>query len=403
MVATVKAVLRKRKNPEGHYPIAIRITKDRISSYMGTGQYIDEKYWDKKNRVVRKSHPNASIINNHILIKITEANAKVLEAETTADYQTVAAIRKKITGNKKIDFFVVAEMHLKNLKGRDRHHQYDTEIGRLTKFKKFLNKKQLYFNELNVPLLKKFESYLLHDKKRSPRTVVNYLILIRTIYNLAIAESIVDRGRYPFGKGKIQIRIPETQKIGLNKLEIQKLESSSNLTDAQQRAVHIWLISFYFAGIRVGDLLKLKWSDFNDGRLLYRMNKNSKIVSLKIPDKAKVVIEEYQNEKSSNDGLIFPYLNNDDLNDSEQISIRTQTITRNLNRHLKKVATKLEINKNMSMHIARHSFGNISRDKIPIQMLQKLYRHSSVTTTIRYQANFIHQDADDALDKVINF
>jgi hypothetical protein len=80
------------------------------------------------------------------------------------------------------------------------------------------------------------------------------------------------------------------------------------------------------------------------------MNKNSKIVSLKIPDKAKVVIEVYQNEKSSNDGLIFPYLLNADLNDSEQISIRTQTITRNLNRHLKKVATKLEINKNMSMY-----------------------------------------------------
>jgi len=57
----------------------------------------------------------------------------------------------------------------------------------------------------------------------------------------------------------------------------------------------------------------------------------------------------------------------------------------------------------MSIHIARHSFGNISGDKIPIQMLQKLYRHSSVTTTIRYQANFMHKDADDALDKVVNF
>ena len=55
------------------------------------------------------------------------------------------------------------------------------------------------------------------------------------------------------------------------------------------------------------------------------------------------------------------------------------------------------------MHIARHSFGNISGDKIPIQMLQKLYRHSSVTTTILYQSNFIQKDTDDALDKVINF
>ncbi len=402
-MATVKAVLRKKKNPEGHYPIAIRITKDRKSSYLGTGQHIEEKYWDDKNRCVRKSHPNASIINNFIITKVAEANKKVIEAENNADYQTVKAIKKKIKQNKKIDFFAVADMHLNNLKNREKHHQYDTELGRLKKFKNFLKKNELSFNELNVPLLKKFETYLLHDKKRSPRTVVNYLILIRTIYNLAISESFVDRGRYPFGKGKVQIKIPETQKIGFNRKEIQKLENAVDLTEAQQKAVHVWLISFYFAGIRVGDVLKLKWSDFSDGRLMYRMNKNSKLVTLKIPDKAVSIFKKYRQNYSLDSDLIFEYLNNTDLDDSQRVSIRTQTITRNLNRHLKKVATKLGISKKMSMHIARHSFGNISGDKIPIQMLQKLYRHSSVTTTIRYQANFIHKDADDALDSVINF
>lgn len=34
-------------------------------------------------------------------------------------------------------------------------------------------------------------------------------------------------------------------------------------------------------------------------------------------------------------------------------------------------------------------------------MLQKLYRHTSITTTINYQANFMFKDADDALDAVI--
>ena len=402
-MATVKAVLRKKNNPEGQYPIAIRITKDRKSSYLGTGQYIEEKYWDEKNRCVRKSHPNASTINNVIIIKIAEANKKVLEAESSTDYQTVNSIKKKIRQNKKVDFFKVADMHLTNLKNRGNHHQYDTEVGRLNKFKTFLRKKELSFNELNVPLLKNFEAYLLHDNKRSPRTVVNYLILIRTIYNLAISESLVDRGRYPFGKGKVQIKIPETQKIGFNIEEIQKLENATDLTEAQQKAVHVWLISFYFAGIRVGDVLRLKWSDFNDGRLMYRMNKNSKLVTLKIPDKANAILKIYQQNYSLKNDLIFDYLKGTDLDNSQMVSVRTQTITRNLNRHLKKVAAKLNIKKKMSMHIARHSFGNISGDKIPIQMLQKLYRHSSVTTTINYQANFINKDADDALDSVIDF
>ena len=53
------------------------------------------------------------------------------------------------------------------------------------------------------------------------------------------------------------------------------------------------------------------------------------------------------------------------------------------------------------MHIARHSFGNIAGDRISAQMLQKLYRHSNLSTTIGYQGNFIHKDADDALEKVL--
>lgn len=41
------------------------------------------------------------------------------------------------------------------------------------------------------------------------------MILIQKIFNLGISASIADRKYYPFGKGKIQIRIPESQKIGL--------------------------------------------------------------------------------------------------------------------------------------------------------------------------------------------
>ena len=401
-MATVRVVLRKKKNKAGRFPIAIRITKDRKSSFLNTGQYIDEKFWDEKNRNVRKSHPNSKVLNNFIVSKVAEANDKVLKSEMKPEYESVAEIRNKIVEKKGFDFFVVANMHLQNLKNRNKHHQYDTEFGRLKRFKEFLGKDVLPFNKLNVALLKKFETYLLHSKKLSPRTVVNYLILIRTIYNLAISESITDRGLYPFGKGKMTIRIPESQKIGFNADEIQKLENAQNITEAQQKAIHIWLISFYFAGIRVGDVLQLKWSDFNDGRLLYRMNKNSKLVSLKVPDKAIEIFNNYK-DKSERNGLVFPQLKHIDLNDTEEVSKRTQSITRNLNRRLKIAVKELGITKNISMHIARHSFGNISGDKIPIQMLQKLYRHSSVTTTIRYQANFIHKDADDALDSVINF
>ncbi len=53
------------------------------------------------------------------------------------------------------------------------------------------------------------------------------------------------------------------------------------------------------------------------------------------------------------------------------------------------------------MHIARHTFATIAADKIPIQQLQKLYRHSDIKTTIGYQSAFIHKDADEAFDAVL--
>ncbi|WP_190809847.1 site-specific integrase [Flagellimonas sp. S3867] len=402
-MATVQAVLRKKRNAQNLFPIAIRIIKDRRASFISIGQYIDQKYWDEKNRRVRKSHPNSSRINHLILTKLTQANDKLLEAEINEDVISASHIRENVKGTNKLDFFGVAELHLENLQNAEKYRQYQTQKGRIEKFKKFTGQNILHFKEITVFLLKNFESYILNQEKRKPRTAVNYMILIRKIFNLAISEGITERTSYPFGKGKIQIRIPESEKIGLSIEEVKKMENARGLTEAQQHAVNVWLTSFYFAGIRVSDVLQLKWSDFKDGRLQYRMNKNQKLVSLKVPKKAQLLIDQYADLSSNKDNLIFPYLKGTDFNNVKETLVRVRTVTRTLNRRLQLVSNHLKINKKLSMHIARHTFGNISGDKIPIQMLQKLYRHSSITTTVAYQASFMKKDTDDALDRVVNF
>ena len=401
-MATVQVILRKKPNAQKLFPIAIRITKNRKTTYIFTGQYIDDKYWDKRHKKVKRSHPSAARLNHLILIKLTEANEKLLESETQNDSQSIASIKEKIVSKGKNDFFKVADEYLEYLLKSEKYNQLSANKSRVNKFKQFVGKNELQFKELTIGLLNKFEVYLRYTEKKSPRTVMNYLLVIRTIYNRAVAESIINKDNYPFGKGKIQIIFPESEKNGLSINEIKILENAKNLTNAQQHAINIWLLSFYFAGIRVGDILQLKWSDFKDGRLYYRMGKNKKLVSLIIPFKAKRILVFYRYIKNSNN-LVFPDLSEVNLTDKKILTRRIHTVNRNLNRHLKKIANKVGVKKNMSMHIARHSFGNISGDKIPIQMLQKLYRHSSVTTTINYQSNFIKKDADDALNKVINF
>lgn len=155
--------------------------------------------------------------------------------------------------------------------------------------------------------------------------------------------------------------------------------------------------------MRVGDVLKIKWSDIYDNRLHYRMNKNDKLLSLKLPNKVIPIIEKYKDIKTNDDEFIFPELKKANLKSEKDVLRVSRNANFKFNDYLKRDAKKAGINKKLTMHIARHTFGNISGDKIPIQMLQKLYRHSSITTTINYQANFMHKDTDDALDKVIDF
>ena len=402
-MSSIRATLRKKANAKGQYPIAIRITQNRKSSFLYIGQYIEKKFWDEKNNKVRKSHPNSARLNHLIIKKLAEANDKLIEADVNPDRVSASKIKKTIVSKNHSDFFSVAQLFLEDLKARKKIQRYQTELNRLELLQSFIGTETLAFDQLDVHLLKRFQAFLLKGGTRSQRTIANYMILLRTIYNLGISEGVANPKHYPFGKGKIQIAIPETQKIGLNKDEIILLENAQDLTPAQQQAVYVWLFSFYLAGIRVGDLLQLQWLDFVDGRLFYRMGKNSKLVSLETPQKAQAILNYFKEHTSGETTLIFPYLQAEILEDEVVLKTRIKTVTRSLNRRLEIVAEKVGINKKLSMHIARHSFGNISGDKIPIQMLQKLYRHSSITTTINYQQNFMHKETDEALDKVINF
>jgi site-specific recombinase XerD len=53
-------------------------------------------------------------------------------------------------------------------------------------------------------------------------------------------------------------------------------------------------------------------------------------------------------------------------------------------------------------HKARHSFAQRAEEKeIHPKVLQKMYRHESILTTMRYQSNFSYKKADEALDLIV--
>ena len=404
MASSIKVSLRKKANKEGHFPLVIRITKDRKTTYLYTGQYIDIKYWDSANREVRKSHPNSRRLNNLLINKLAEANQTLIDLHISKSDISTKQIKKQISSPiSRTSFKEIAIKYLDELEKTNKLQRLSSDKARIRHFLKFIDNDKLSFQEIDENLLRRFSHYLKTIRKVSQRSIINNLIVIRTLYNRAIRMGIVDRKLYPFGSDKIRIKFPETEKIGLTTKEIQNIENLTGLSKEQTHARNLWLFSFYFAGMRVGDVLKIKWKDIYDNRLHYRMGKNNKLLSLKIPDKVKPILKSYESPTNTEDDFVFPDLLDVNQDDPKEIFYSLKATNKKLNKYLGQLAKIAHLNKKLTMHIARHSFGNISGDKIPIQMLQKLYRHSSITTTIQYQSNFMHKDTDDALEKVINF
>lgn len=402
-MATVKLILRKKPNKDGTLPLTLRITKDRKTSFIYLGYSIKEADWDEVLLRVKKSNPNHARLNNFIMKKLSEANDTTLELETNKTHVSSKTVKNKIKPSAGSTFFPQAEEYLARLKSDGKYNQYTPNKSRVKYFKEFLNGEDIAFQDITPTLLERFKGYVRSKLGQGERSAVNHLVMVRSVFSQSIKDNIVDPKYYPFGKGKVKIKFPDSIKIGLTSEEVIAIEDVDLPDPDHHHARNLWLFSYYFAGIRVSDVLRMKWSDIQDNRLYYAMGKNNKGDSLKIPDKAQKILDQYLQFKTNKEDLIFPELrgcNFENKFDTQRtIGFKTSSIDKCLRKH---VAPAAGIEKSLTMHIARHTFGNISGDRIPIQMLQRLYRHSSITTTIGYQQNFIHQDTDDALDAVIN-
>ena len=443
-MANIQVVLRtNKKKKDGTIPLALRISENYKTNYYFLGHSILEKDWDDDLKKVKKSHPNHKKLNYFLTKKITEAQDLYFHSE---DALTPRQIKNKLKGpGGSQSFFAVAAERVKQKYDKGTFSVAKSELSILYNLEEFLNIKttqkkedvinfikerrrervsktrkgqysfedaiayfkkntRLEFREINESFLNRYKIFCSTYMGHKTRTITNQMIFIRTLFNVAIKDGIISQKYYPFAGEKEKIRIGSGNKIGLSPAEVTRIENfEAESHSSIWHTRNVWLLSFYFAGIRISDVVGLKWSDIKDNRLYYVMNKNEKPLSFKVPDKAKGILDFYREDKKENNGYIFPFLKDADPQDQKDVFVKMRNATKVLNKFLKRIAEECGIDKNLSNHIARHTFGNIAGDKIHPLMLQKLYRHSDLKTTLNYQANFIHKEADEALESVINF
>lgn len=362
---------------DGKAPIKICITVNRKRHYHSLKHKVTPEQWNEQERRVRKNHEHAQLLNRTILNKINEIEGIIIDIEAARKRLTLSEVVLRLKGkNVNDNLFEFAESYFKDhalkfsfgtLKG------YDSCIAKLKSYQD-----PLYFSDVTVQWLRKYEHWLrsqiIVTKKGSKpvenNTVHRHWKFLRKLFNAAIKDGIA--AEYPFKNYDNPPKYKQTDRTHLTEAEVNKIEALLNkpLKQYQVVTINYFLLGCY-SGLRFSDWQRFNYEGFVRGeRLTLWAKKNGQLVSMKIHKRLRKVVEALKT---------LPPVNN-------------ETDTREV---LLGVAKMAGINKHITTHTGRHTFGTLCAEKgIPIESTAEFLGVTIVTCKIYYKITGTKLDKD---------
>jgi integrase len=211
----------------------------------------------------------------------------------------------------------------------------------------------------------------------------------------------------PFEKNpfnKIRLKGQSTKQTFLLDDELEKLEKLELPKNSQlNHHRNLYIFSAYACGIRIADLLMMRWKNVSGDRLYFQIRKNKDCLGIKMPPKAFKIVEFYRNMAQSKNSqtqldpnaFIFPLLHVvPSETDRTKIHKAISSATAYTNKDLK----KLRLNKHISFHNARQSWAVRALQKgMRIEYVSRLMGHASVKNTEIY-AKILDSELDKAME-----
>lgn len=398
-MASIKILLRKNKRKaNGETPIYIRVTKNRKTKFISTGIYITEDQWDEKSQQVKK-HKNKARVNAFLAHKLAEAQAVALEMETKNKHVTTDQIKKKFLGKVSTTFTSYFQDYLDWLEKNEKIGTLVKAKATFSKLNTYMNEAEIHFRDIDVQFLKDYEAHLSDVLGNSVNTIHSNLKIFRKLFNDAVREDIIQADQNPFLKYKLQWE--KTQKEYLSEVELKKIEDLALPSDSR-RCLHrdMYVFSCYAGGLRISDVLQLKGKDYDGSHVTVTMYKTEEVVTVKLPTKAKDIVDSYIKKQSDfgESSYIFPYLDSSVKYTPLTLHKAISSATAYTNTDLGKIATKLELTKDISFHTSRHTWATRAlRKGMRIEYVSKLMGHASIKTTQIY-SKIVNAELDKAMD-----
>lgn len=326
----------KDPNSRGLFPIYLRITIDRKSTHISTGDFISERQWDKKEEQVR-NHPLENDINARLRALKAKASNKFNERILAGKRISAKELKAVFTENTDLhNLFDFADLFLKEVQHKRSAKTIINYKRHLARFEDYNGGRQLFFEDIDQEWLTKYE-YSLREKQvgGQKKTLSNNYIhaffkTLKLLFNAAIKRGVITD--YPFHRYENPIYVAPVKDY-LTLEEISKIEDFADSTDDNMlKQASVYLLLGIATGLRISD-----WKLFDmaksikGGRLLLRAKKNGEWVTMPINDLLRRNLKRIEQT---------PLL----LSENK------------VNVKLKKLATKIGISKTITSHTGRHTF-----------------------------------------------
>jgi len=377
---TVIFYIKKEKaDRNGFTPIYCRITYNGKRAEFSTNRKIDPKRWDKSGHV-KGNKEDAREINQHLDSLRNNIYRAQTELNDHNELVTAKILRNRATGRdeKKKTLMEVFDYHNQQMKEKRNIEfadatikRYDTTYKHIEDFLKHQYKKDdIYLSQLNHEFATDLEHYFKVIKGCNHNTTIKYIKNLRKVINMAVDNEWLNKD--PFKKFKATLK--EVPREFLSEEELKRIEDKEFKISRLDQVRDIFVFSCY-TGLAYVDAINLTDDNIQTGidgdKWIYTYRHKTKTKSnIPLLPKAEEIIEKYKEHPATSDGnRLLPNLSN-----------------QKLNAYLKEIADLCEIKKNITFHIARHTFATTVtlNNGIPIETVSALLGHKNLRTTQIY-------------------
>lgn len=378
----------------------VRLTIDQKRANISLNRKVDINSWDKNKSRLKGTNKTVKSINQYLDQVHSELFQCFQDLRSEGKKITAQRIKSRYIGDDENHFTMsnIIEYHNEKMGpklNRITLKHYETSQKYIRFFiEKEYKTSEIYLNELSYSFVINFENFLRkyrpkgHYRNIGNNAVMKHIQRLRKMITLAYHIEWIDKD--PFIKFKPSFE--KRERDFLTDVELNNIEIFDTSIERLAIVRDLFVFSCY-TGLAYVDMMKLKKDNISlgiDGNkwLVVNRQKTGALVKVPILSKSLFLINKYkEHPRAIHNDKLLPNLSN-----------------QKLNAYLKEIADLCGIKKNLTFHMARHTFATTVTltNGVPIETVSKLLGHTKIATTQIY-AKVIERKVSDDMSKLSSY